>query len=140
LQLEFPLPEAAECLILKASKLRNTWDKLLKLKLEGITNFCCYIISKTTCNTCKQKYVYVLEKSNRRAEHKLSEEMIRFMNVEIGYTVKRLLAADQKIMYAGPSGDKVSFTGPNPFSDEWQVCEDDKYGGLRMSPYLTYDW
>lgn len=36
LQLEFPLPEAAESLILKASKLRNTWDNLLTLKLEGI--------------------------------------------------------------------------------------------------------
>lgn len=35
LLLEFPLPEAAESLILKASKLRNTWDNLLKLKLEG---------------------------------------------------------------------------------------------------------
>lgn len=38
LQLEFPLPEAAECLLLKASKLRNTWDNLLKLKLEGIND------------------------------------------------------------------------------------------------------
>lgn len=85
-------------------------------------------------------HLYILEKSNRRAEHKLSVEMVQFMNAEIGYTVKRLLAADQKVMFAGPSGDEVSFTGPNPFSDEWQVCEDDKYGGLRMSPYLTYDW
>lgn len=39
LQLEFPLPEAAESLILKASKLRNTWDNLLKLKLEGINTY-----------------------------------------------------------------------------------------------------
>jgi len=37
--LEFPLPEAAENLILKATKLRNTWDNLLKLKLEGIDNY-----------------------------------------------------------------------------------------------------
>jgi len=35
LLLEFPLPEAAENLLVKASKLRNTWDNLLKLKLEG---------------------------------------------------------------------------------------------------------
>lgn len=82
-----------------------------------------------------------LEKSNRTAEHKLSMEMVQFMNVDIGYTIKRLLAADQKVMYVGPSGEEVSFTGSNPFSDDdWQVCEDDKYGGLRLSPYLTYDW
>lgn len=62
------------------------------------------------------------------------------MNAEIGYTIKRLLAADQKVMYVGPSGEEISFTGPNPFSDDWRVCEDDKYGGLRLSPYLTYDW
>jgi len=37
--MEFPLPEAAENLILKATKLRNTWDNLLKLKLEGIDIF-----------------------------------------------------------------------------------------------------
>lgn len=66
--------------------------------------------------------------------------MVQFMNAEIGYTVKRLLAADQKVMYEGPSGEPVSFTGPNPFSDDWTVCEDDKFGGLRLSPYLTYDW
>jgi len=82
-----------------------------------------------------------LEKSNRRAEHNLSEDMIQFMNTEIVYTIKRLLAADQKVMYVGPSGEEVSFTGPNPFNDDnWKVCEDDKYGGLRLSPYLTYDW
>lgn len=67
--------------------------------------------------------------------------MIQFMNTEIVYTIKRLLAADQKVMYVGPSGEEVSFTGPNPFNDDnWKVCEDDKYGGLRLSPYLTYDW
>lgn len=82
-----------------------------------------------------------LEKSNRTAARKLCMEMVQFMNVDIGYTIKRLLAADQKVMYVGPSGEEVSFTGLNPFSsDEWQVCEDDKYGGLRLSPYLTYDW
>lgn len=66
--------------------------------------------------------------------------MVQFMNAEIGYTMKRLLAADQKVMYFGPSGKEVLFTGPNPFSDDWHVCEDDKYGGLRLSSYLTYDW
>lgn len=66
--------------------------------------------------------------------------MVQFMNAEIGYTMKRLLAADQKVMYVGPSGEDVSFVGPNPFSDDWQVCEDDKFGGLRLSPYLTYNW
>lgn len=67
--------------------------------------------------------------------------MVQFMNTEIGYTIKRLLAADQKVMYVGPSGEEISFTGPNPFSDSnWKVYEDDKYGGLRLSPYLTYDW
>lgn len=84
-------------------------------------------------------FVY-LEKSNRKAERKLANDMVQFMNTEIGYTVKRLLAADQKVMYTGPSGEDVTFSGPNPFSDEWCVCEDDKYGGLRLSPYLTYDW
>ncbi|XP_027848814.2 probable ATP-dependent RNA helicase DHX34 [Aphis gossypii] len=114
LLMEFPLPEAAENLILKATKLRNTWDNLLKLKLE--------------------------EKSNRKAERQLSADMVQFMNAEIGYTMKRLLAADQKVMYIGPSGEDVSFTGPNPFcGDDWQVCEDDKYGGIRLAPYLTYD-
>jgi len=43
LLMEFPLPEAAENLILKATKLRNTWDNLLKLKLEGIDIFCSFL-------------------------------------------------------------------------------------------------
>jgi len=87
-------------------------------------------------------FVYAfLERSNRKAERQLSADMVQFMNAEIGYTMKRLLAADQKVMYVGPSGEDVSFTGPNPFcGDDWQVCEDDKYGGIRLAPYLTYDW
>lgn len=66
--------------------------------------------------------------------------MVQFMNAEIGYTMKRLLAADQKVLYVGPSGEEVSFSGSNPFSDDWHVCEDDKFGGLRLTPYLTYNW
>lgn len=67
--------------------------------------------------------------------------MVQFMNAEIGYTIKRLLAADQKVMYVGPSGEEITFTGPNPFcGEDWQVYEDDKYGGIRLAPYLTYDW
>lgn len=85
------------------------------------------------------------EKSDRRAERQLSDDMVRFVNTEVAYATKRLLAADQKVLYVGPSGHEeaaASFTGPNPFSDDdgWSVCEDDKYGGLRLSPYLTYDW
>lgn len=85
-------------------------------------------------------FYYFAEKSNKRAERKLAQDMVEFMNAEIGYTIKRLLAADQKVMYVGPSGEEIPFKGSNPFSDDWQVCEDDKYGGLRLSPYLTYDW
>lgn len=85
-------------------------------------------------------YFMILEKMNKKAERKLSYDMVQFMNAEINYSMKRLLAADQKVMYIGPSGEEVLFNGPNPFSDDWQVCEDDKYGGLRLSPYLTYDW
>jgi len=45
--LEFPLPEAAENLLLKATKLRNTWDNLLKLKLEGIDDYFYIFIIQT---------------------------------------------------------------------------------------------
>ncbi|XP_050521115.1 probable ATP-dependent RNA helicase DHX34 isoform X2 [Daktulosphaira vitifoliae] len=114
LLLEFPLSEAAETLIVRASKLRNTWERLLKLKLD--------------------------EKSNRKAEKQLADDMVRFMYADVGYTIKRLLAADQKVLYLGPTGEDVQFSGCNPFSDvDWHVCEDDKFGGLRLSPYLTYD-
>jgi hypothetical protein len=35
LQLEFLLPEAAMLLLLKAAVLRNKWEQLLNLRLEG---------------------------------------------------------------------------------------------------------
>jgi hypothetical protein len=35
LQLEFPLPEAAMLLLLKAAVLRTKWEHLLSLRLEG---------------------------------------------------------------------------------------------------------
>ncbi|PSN45175.1 putative ATP-dependent RNA helicase DHX34 [Blattella germanica] len=99
LQMEFPLPDAAMLLLFKAATLRNKWERLLNLRLEG-----------TTPSITNQ------EKSSAEAkklEQELSSELPQFMHTEIVYTLRRLLYADLKTMYVGPEENSEPVI-PNP--------------------------
>lgn len=84
--LDFPHPETGQCLLLKASNLRHTWNKLLANKLQAIQGDGEDELSalKRTAET-------------RQLEIDLWENLATFMNSEVAYTIKRLLPGDLKV-------------------------------------------
>nr|CAD7601665.1 unnamed protein product [Timema genevievae] len=125
LLLEFPVPEAATNLLLKATKLRNKWEELLNLRLEAV-----------------QPAVRDESKSASsafRLERELSSDLPRFMHTEIVYTLKRLMAADLKRLHVGPGAGEFAPLCPNPFHPSWESCPHPVKGGVQVNSYLTYN-
>lgn len=84
--LDFPLPESGQNLLLKASNLRRTWNKLLANKLESLNR------NADTELTANQRAT-----ESNQLEADLWQNLAVYMNCEIGYTLKRLLPADLKV-------------------------------------------
>lgn len=84
--LDFPLPESGQNLLLKASNLRRTWNKLLANKLESLSR------NADAELTADQRVT-----DSNRLEAELWQNLAIYMNCEIGYTLKRLLPADLKV-------------------------------------------
>ncbi|XP_049857625.1 probable ATP-dependent RNA helicase DHX34 isoform X1 [Schistocerca gregaria] len=113
LQLEFPDAGGAGRLLVRAAHLRKKWDQLLELRLQGT--------------------------GSADLEAELSHALPAFMRAELAYSVKRLLAADQKVLYIGPDCNSELLMGRNPFDHEWQPCPHEEKGGIRMTTNITYN-
>jgi ATP-dependent RNA helicase DHX34 len=87
LLLEFPLPETGQALLLKASNLRRTWNKLLELKLKGLN-----------MNVDDELGKVKTEKTSEELEYELWQNLAMYMNTELCYTLKRLLPGDMKVI------------------------------------------
>lgn len=111
LELYFPLCEAAEKLVCKVVKLRTLWEQLLTLKLQ--------------------------DAESTSLEIELSQGLIEFMNCRIAYSVRRLLAADLKKLHVGPGINQLS--GVNPLHPDYEIHDNNKLGGVYLTPYLTYN-
>jgi len=81
--------------------------------------------------------------SDTRKGRELSFRLVKFLRSETFYTVKRLLAADQKDMYNRHS----SYTIPSEceedelcFESGWDVMHNMMKGGLSLTSFLTYGW
>lgn len=84
--LDFPLPESGQNLLLKASNLRRTWNKLLANKLESLSR-----------NADTELMANQRATESNQLEADLWQNLAIYMNCEIGYTLKRLLPADLKV-------------------------------------------
>ncbi|CAH0381764.1 unnamed protein product [Bemisia tabaci] len=111
IQLKFPLPEAAEIFVLKAVKLRLRWEELLKLRLEKRN---CAAIEQTMC-----------------------QDLVKFMTIDIGYSIQRILPATLKTIYVKSSHSAIS--GINPINPDFEITENAKYGGYDLCSFLVYD-
>ncbi|KAK3910448.1 putative ATP-dependent RNA helicase DHX34 [Frankliniella fusca] len=112
IQLDFPLPLAAETLLIKVAHIQYLWEKLLQLRLE--------------------------DKETAILEQKLTEEIILFMRSEVVYSIKRLLAADLKVMYVGMSYNE-EIISPNPFQEEFEAHPNSSIGGMQVTSRITYN-
>lgn len=149
--LDFPLPESGQNLLLKASNLRRTWNKLLANKLEALSR---NLDSELTANQRATE--------SNRLEAELWQNLANYMNCEIGYTLKRLLPADLKVcqivllytaapivnsfhnsqtLYVGQMCDADELLGqfvPNPFANDFECTRNDMKGGIYITENILY--
>uniref|UniRef100_A0A182Q8L6 RNA helicase n=1 Tax=Anopheles farauti TaxID=69004 RepID=A0A182Q8L6_9DIPT len=136
--LDFPAPESGQALLLKATKLRRLWNRLLAEKLKALTVTADGELTKMERNVS-------IEQMNRE----LWSNLAQFMNTEVCYTIKKLLPADLKSLYKGPQtsgededGDedeqRMELPDPNPFAEDFQPVHNEAKGGVHLTENITY--
>ncbi|CAL4247632.1 unnamed protein product [Meganyctiphanes norvegica] len=126
IEMKFADKNIAQNLIFQAVNLRNKWKKLLDLRLQA---------SKPTIEDKDG-----LISDANRLEKDLSWLLVEFFKSETLYSIRRLLAADVKLLYAGPGRDTDCVLDLNPFSNNKEPCKPnhDK-GGVDLTDFLTYN-
>ena len=132
LELHFVDAAAAQSLLLRACQLRYRWNDLLMLRLDPN-------------RPLKEKDVQKLEQKMKRMQRDLHYDLIAFTQTQILYTVKRLLAADLKVIYRGHTLESENPNEEmrneiNPFWPEFQTVAHPRKGGLQMADFLVYGW
>ncbi|XP_052902856.1 probable ATP-dependent RNA helicase DHX34 [Anopheles moucheti] len=130
--LDFPAPESGQTLLLKATKLRRLWNRLLAEKLKALTVTADGELTKVERNV-------PIEQMNRE----LWSSLAQYMNTEVCYTVKKLLPADLKSLYIGHTTEedgeqRMELPNPNPFAEEFQPLYNETKGGVFLTENITY--
>ncbi|XP_058447620.1 probable ATP-dependent RNA helicase DHX34 [Malaya genurostris] len=125
--LDFPSPESGQILLYKASNLRRLWNKMLAEKLKAVT--------KSTDEDSSQTDQ---EKAIDQMNYELWHDLAQFMNTEVCYTIKRLLPADVKTMYKGPSATEPLELDPNPFAPDFVPTINEIKGGMHLTENILY--
>jgi ATP-dependent RNA helicase DHX34 len=119
--LDFPFPESGQTLILRAAKLRKRWGDLVTQKLTESE----------------------IERGSKSKEFEdLEKDLANFVNCQVFYTVKRLLAADLKTLYKGDREENCDnlMLEPNPFCEGFACVKNDVKGGVFVTSNITYGW
>ncbi|XP_058062479.1 probable ATP-dependent RNA helicase DHX34 [Anopheles bellator] len=129
--LDFLTPESGQALLWKATKLRRLWNQLLVEKLKALT-----ITADGELSGPERKIS--IEQMNRE----LWSSLAQFMNIEVCYTIKKLLPADLKAIYKGPHVEedepKEELPSPNPFAEDFHPIHNNQKGGVYLSEHITY--
>lgn len=77
----------------------------------------------------------------------LWSSLAQYMNTEVCYTMKKLLPADLKTLYKGPSleedeedEERMELPDPNPFAEDFQPLRNETKGGVYLTENITYGW
>jgi hypothetical protein len=124
LELRFPDAEQPQDLMWKAARLRETWQELLRLRLED---------TKDTMDDPVARADRMLE-----LEAVLSRGLVDFIHSETLFSIRRLLPADIKTLYVGEGLGQSDVGDVNPFGER-EVMQHEKKGGMRLTDYLTYN-
>lgn len=132
LELRFVDTAAAQSLLLKACQLRYRWNDLLMVRLDPN-------------RPLKEKDIQKLEQKMKRMQRELHYDLIAFTQTQILYTIKRLLAADLKVIYQGHDPEAETRNEEirndiNPFWPEFRSVVHPRKGGLQMADFLVYGW
>lgn len=126
LSLDFPIPEMGREVLLRAVKLRRTWQKLLSKKLEEVEGGGSGDVKKEV-------------KRDKRIREDLWDDLIKFTSLNITYSIKKLLPADLKNLYNHEELNLDKFT-INPFAEDFVVSQNNEKGGLQVAENVVYGW
>ncbi|XP_073829965.1 probable ATP-dependent RNA helicase DHX34 [Musca autumnalis] len=122
--LEFPTPEVGCELLCRAIKLRRLWNKLLMEKLTDLE--------------------LSVENQRKMPDHKQLQEdlwydLIKFMSLNVAYTIKRLLPADLKNLYNHKPLEDINGCTINPFAKDYEMTANMEKGGINISENYIYN-
>ncbi|CAL7944803.1 unnamed protein product [Xylocopa violacea] len=120
LELEFPVPDNGQILLMKATKLRHKWDFLLNQRLQD----------SSINNDENQDF--------NNIEYSLTQDLISYMHTTVPYTLKRLLPADLKTIYVGNGENNIPID-PNPFQPDFVILPNSVKGGVYVTNVVTYN-
>ncbi|KAG8195923.1 hypothetical protein JTE90_001157 [Oedothorax gibbosus] len=113
--------EAIQDFVYQAFNIRDSWIKLLQKAFDE------YTMDKET----KSEDI-------RKMGKKIYELISKFFHTEIIHSIRRLLAADIKYLYVGPSGGNVPIS-VGLLEEAQEATEHKVKGGLQIKSYLTYN-
>ncbi|KAM4642667.1 putative ATP-dependent RNA helicase DHX34 [Discoglossus pictus] len=117
-------PEAALLLISDAVRLRLSWEKLLKTRLEKPTSR----DDEDEDETWKRK----------REIEKLGRSLVDYVRPEVIYKMRRLAGVEAQNLYVGPQADCATPVMPGVFGNE-DMKPDMVKGGYSVTNFLTYN-
>lgn len=108
-------------LLLRAIELRNKWRQKLETKLRDPQ----------------------VVQDDKRDIFDFTEDLVRFMQSDVSYNVKRLLPADLKSIYTERSDFYTNITasgikGPNPLDKNFTIRVNNKLGGYNVTENVIY--
>ncbi|CAD5124250.1 DgyrCDS12547 [Dimorphilus gyrociliatus] len=108
---------AAQKLVTNVVALRNTWLKLIQMKLDDAWN-------KTEQDT-------IVYRKMKKLQEILTEKLGDFLSCDISYCIRRVFVAELKISYRGPEED---FSDINTENKPIHPLK----GGIRVNDYWTH--
>lgn len=86
-----------------------------------------------------------IENQGKKAENKYLEEdlwhdLIKLMSINVAYTIKRLLPADEKNLYTHKPLEAINGHQINPFAKDFVPTPNTEKGGINISDNIIYNW
>ncbi|CAG7718391.1 unnamed protein product [Allacma fusca] len=117
IEVEFADAAAARTMIITSFELRNAWTQLLARRLSQGEE--------------------PLSKLDTKQGRELGFGLVSFLRSEAFYTIKRLLAADQKDLYDRHFNPFMPDAGIN-FEADWDISVNALKGGVSLASFFTY--
>lgn len=114
---DLPYLGQGKTILLKAIALRSKWKKKLEAKLADPT---------------------FTSKADQEEMFYFADDLVKFMGTDVSYNVKRLLAADLKVVYKRNNLLMVD-DGANPFDPNYKVTLNEELGGVNVTENIVYD-
>ncbi|XP_078313868.1 putative ATP-dependent RNA helicase DHX34 isoform X2 [Crassostrea virginica] len=127
IEIRFAEEDAAASTLSSVIQLRATWQNLLKLRLKD-----------TLKSLDEDKRI---NHRARKLEKILATKLSEFLDSEVSYAVRRVMAAEQKSLYKGPDRDVSGQSRilKDVLKSGAEKCVNIVKGGIQINDYLTYN-